>query len=203
MTVGGGDVNAFVNNDFTVNQSRVFTVQGGNILMWSSAGNIDAGNGSKTATSTPPPLLVVDPKTGEFSIDATGSIVGSGIRVLLGNPDVVPGSVGLFAPTGTINAGDAGIGSAGNIYLGALQVIGANNINFSGTGSGVPVATVAPVSVSGMSNMQDAGKAADQATQSLNTANDLSKLQEALANFKPTLISVDVIGLGDEGMGAQ
>ncbi len=202
VTVGGGDINAFVNNDFTVNQSRVFTVQGGNILMWSSNANIDAGNGSKTATSTPPPLLVVNPKTGEFAIDATDSIVGSGIRVLLGNPNVVPGSVDLFAPKGTINAGDAGIGAAGNIFLGALQVIGANNINFGGTSAGVPTTAVAPVSVGGMGNVQDANQAANQATQGLSNASALAKLAD-LANFKPTFISVDVIGLGDENMGSQ
>ena len=203
VTVSGGNVDAFVNNDFLVNQSRVFTIQGGNILMWSSTGNIDAGKGSKTASSTPPPQVVVDLKTGAFTLDATQSIVGSGIRVLLGNKNVVPGTVDLYAPAGVINAGDAGIGAAGNIFLGALQVIGANNINFGGTGTGVPVATVAPVSVSGMGNVQDAGKAADQATQSLSNANDLAKLQDALANFKPTFISVDVIGLGNESMGLQ
>jgi len=43
--------------------------------------------------------------------------------VLLGNKDVAPGTVDLFAPTGVINAGDAGIGSSGNIFLGAQQVI--------------------------------------------------------------------------------
>ncbi len=197
VTVGGGDINALVNNDFTVNQSRVFTIQGGNILMWSSNGSIDAGNGSKTATSTPPPLLVVNPRTGEFSIDATASIVGSGIRVLLGNKDVVPGSVDLFASTGVINAGDAGIGAAGNIFLGAQQVIGANNINFGGTSAGVPVATVVPVTVSGMNNLQDASKAADQATQGMGLAN------ETLGSFQPTFLSVEVIGVGDENAGMQ
>ncbi len=196
VTVGGGNINAFVNNDFTVNQSRVFTIQGGNILMWSSNGSIDAGNGSKTATSTPPPVLVVNPRTGEFSVNATASIVGSGIRVLLGNAKVVPGTVDLFAPAGAINAGDAGIGSAGNIFLGAQQVIGASNINFGGTGTGVPVATVAPVSVSGIGNMQDASKTADQTTQSVSAANN-----ENLASFQPTFLSVEVIGLGSGGPG--
>lgn len=191
VTVGGGDVNAFVNNDFTVNQSRVFTLQGGNIMMWSSYGNIDAGKGSKTVSSTPPPLLVVDPKTGTFSVDATQSVVGSGIRVLLANKNVVPGSVDLYAPAGVINAGDAGIGSAGNIYLGALQVIGANNINFGGTAAGVPVAAPAPVNV-GLGNLQDASKAADQATQSLGSMKDMANMKD----FKPTFLSVEVIGLG-------
>jgi hypothetical protein len=192
VTVTGGDVNAFVNNDFLVNQSRVFTLQGGNILMWSSYGNLDAGKGSKTVSSTPPPLLVVDPKTGTFNVDATQSVVGSGIRVLLANKNVVPGSVDLYAPSGIINAGDAGIGSAGNIYLGALQVVGANNINFSGTSVGVPVSVPAPVSVS-LGNVQDASKAADQATQSISNTNELASVKD----YKPTFLTVEVIGLGD------
>ena len=192
VTVGGGNINAFVNNDFTVNQSRVFTIQGGDILMWSSYGNLDAGNGSKTATSTPPPILVVNPKTGEFSVDATASIVGSGIRVLLGNPNVVPGTVDLFAPDGTINAGDAGIGAAGNIYLGAQQVIGANNINFGGVAAGVPVAAPAPVSV-GLGNLLDTSQVAEQATQGLGSMNDMANTSD----FMPTFLSVELIGLGE------
>ncbi|VVC83085.1 filamentous haemagglutinin family protein [Sideroxydans sp. CL21] len=192
VTVDGGNVNAFVNNDFTVNQSRVFTLQGGNILMWSSYGNIDAGKGSKSVSSTPPPLLVVDPKTGTFNVDVTQSVVGSGIRVLLANKNVVPGSVDLYAPAGVINAGDAGIGSAGNIYLGALQVLGANNINFGGVAAGVPIAAPAPVSV-GLGNLQDASKAADQATQSLASVNSMNT-----NDFRPTFLSVEVIGLGDD-----
>jgi hypothetical protein len=192
VTVTGGDVNAFVNNDFTVNQSRVFTLQGGNILVWSSYGNIDAGKGSKTVSSTPPPLLVVDPKTGTFNVDVTQSVVGSGIRVLLANPNVVPGNVELIAPVGTVNAGDAGIGSAGNITIAALHVQGADNINFGGVSAGVPVSVPAPVSV-GLGNLQDASKAADQATQSISNTNDMASMKD----FKPTFLSVEVIGLGD------
>ena len=194
VTVKGGDVNAFVNNDFTVNQSRVFTLQGGNILMWSSYGNIDAGKGSKTVSSTPPPLLVVDPKTGTFILDETQSVVGSGIRVLLANKDVVPGSVDLYAPSGEINAGDAGIGAAGNIFLGALVVRGADNINFGGTSAGVPVAAPAPVSV-GLGNLSGAD-AANQVTQSIANTGGMNA-----NDFKPSFLSVEVIGLGDQGCG--
>jgi hypothetical protein len=193
VTIKGGDVNAFVNNDFLVNQSRVFTLQGGNILMWSSYGNIDAGKGSKSASSTPAPLLVVDLVTGAFNVDATSSVVGSGIRVLLANKNVVPGDVDLIAPVGTVNAGDAGIGSAGNITIAALHVVGADNINFGGTSAGVPIASPAPVSV-GLGNLTDASKAADQATQSLASMKDLNS-----GDFKPTFLSIEVIGLGDSG----
>lgn len=191
VTIKGGDVNAFVNNDFLVNQSRVFTLQGGNILMWSSNGDIDAGKGSKTASATPPPLLVVDPKTGTFKVDVTGSVAGSGIRVLQANKDVKAGSVDLYAPAGEINAGDAGIGAAGNIYLGALVVRGADNINFGGTSAGVPVAAPAPVSV-GLS-LQDASKVANEATQSLANVSDMNA-----KDFKPTFLSIEVIGMGGQ-----
>ena len=192
VTVKEGNVNAYVNNDFLVNQSRVFTIQGGDILMWSSYGSIDAGKGSKTASSTPPPLLVVDPKTGLFSVDATNSIVGSGIRVLLGKKNVKPGSVDLIAPTGTINAGDAGIGSAGNITLAAANISGADNINFGGTGAGVPVASVAVATVSGVGALQDANKAGDQATQNLSNGNGVD-----IKEFTPTFVTVEVLQLGD------
>ncbi len=196
VTVKGGDVNAFVNNDFLVNQSRVFTLQGGSILMWSSYGNLDAGKGSKTASSTPPPILIVDPKTGSFNVDVTQSVVGSGIRVLLANKDVMPGSVDLYAPAGEINAGDAGIGAAGNIFLGALLVRGADNINFGGSATGVPVAAPAPVSV-GLGNLQDASKAANEATQSLASSTVNTN------DFKPTFLSIEVIGLGDKDSGSD
>ena len=197
VTVDGGSVNAFVNNDFQVNQSRVFTLQGGDIMMWSSHGNLDAGKGSKSVSSTPPPILVVDPQTGTFSFDVTQSVAGSGIRVLLANSNVVPGSVDLFAPAGVINAGDAGIGSAGNIYLGAQQVIGASNINFGGVATGIPsTATASFGGLAGISNFQGAAQAADQATGSLGNQADDSAIKKALENFKPLFISVDVIGLG-------
>jgi hypothetical protein len=192
VTIKGGDVNAFVNNDFMVNQSRVFTLQGGNILMWSSYGNIDAGKGSKSVSSTPAPLLMVDLVTGTFNVDATSSVVGSGIRVLLANKNVVPGDVDLIAPVGTVNAGDAGIGSAGNITIAALHVVGADNINFGGTSAGVPVAAPAPVSV-GLGNLAGSD-AANQVTQSIASAGDMNT-----NDFKPTFLSIEVIGLGDGG----
>jgi filamentous hemagglutinin family protein len=200
VSVSGGSVNAFVDKDFLVNQSRVFTIQGGNILMWASKGNIDAGKGSKTSSATPAPLVVVDLKTGAFSLDASGSIVGSGIQALQANKKVAAGTIDLYAPTGEINAGDAGISSAGNIFLGAPRVVGGDNISFGGSSVGVPVAAPAPVSVSGMGNMQDASKAADQATQNMANASDMAKIKDNLANFKPSFLSVEVVGLGDEEM---
>jgi hypothetical protein len=62
----------------------------------------------------------------------------------------------------------------------------------------VPVAAPTPVTITGVGNMQDAAKAANEAAQSMNNASDLEKIKDNLANFKPSFLSVEVIGLGDE-----
>jgi filamentous hemagglutinin len=186
VSVKGGDVSAVVKKDFAVNQSRVFTLQGGDLLIWSSYGNIDAGKGSKTVTATPPPVLMVDPKTGNFVVDVSQSVAGSGIR---GSANVY-----LYAPSGEINAGDAGIGAGNNIYLGGT-VKGGDNITAPGKIDGLPVASTG-AGASSMSKVQDASKAADQVTQKVSNENDARNMND----FKPTFLSVEVIGLGNENL---
>src|SRR5262249_32863266 len=51
LTLRGGDINIFAKDDVLVNQSRVFTEQGGDIMMWSSNGDLNAGKGAKTSAS--------------------------------------------------------------------------------------------------------------------------------------------------------
>ena len=53
-----GQLNAFVKDDFIVNTSRVFTIGGGDLLIWSSEGDIDAGKGAKSALSVSPSVPV-------------------------------------------------------------------------------------------------------------------------------------------------
>jgi len=143
VTVSGGDVSAIVKQNFDVNQSRVFTIGQGNLLMWSSAGNIDAGRGAKTVTGAPAPVLRLDDK-GNLVFDTSGSFSGSGIAVLSAGNDL-----DLYAPTGEINAGEAGIRSKGNAFLGAERLVNANDIQVSGTRSGATadVAISVPVAV--------------------------------------------------------
>lgn len=133
-----GDVNAFAFHDFQVNQSRVFAADGGNILVWSTDGNIDAGRGAKTAISAPPPVITIDPRTGAPEVTFSAALSGSGIQALATSPGVTPGDVDLFAPQGVINANEAGI-VAGNLTVAATAVLGTNNITVSGTSVGVPV----------------------------------------------------------------
>jgi filamentous hemagglutinin family protein len=193
---GPGSVNAFTYGDVNVNQSRVFTLDGGNILIWSSAGNIDAGRGAKTSISAPPPTITVDPSTGEVSIDLTGAVAGSGIRTINTEPGVTPGNVNLIAPIGTVNAGDAGIGSAGNINIAAQTVIGANNINFGGTATGVPAATSnVAAGLTGVSNT--ANSASNAAVESATTSSAAEK-PASLADSALGWLDVFVTGLGEE-----
>ena len=136
---GTGSVRAFARDDFLVNQSRVFTLQGGDILMWSTRGNIDAGRGAKTAISAPPPTFTTD-ANGKVTATFSDAVAGSGIRAIVTRPGITPGSVDLIAPQGEVNAGDAGIGAAGNLNIAAAQVRGADNIQVGGIATGVPAA---------------------------------------------------------------
>ncbi|MEJ0087436.1 MAG: filamentous hemagglutinin family protein [Pseudomonadota bacterium] len=135
-----GDVRIYSAGDVLVNQSRVFTLLGGDIAIWSTRGDIDAGRGAKSSISAPPPRVVVD-DSGRVVVDLSGAVAGSGIRAILTDQTVKPGDVDLIAPAGIVNAGDAGIGSAGNLNVAAQQVVGLDNIQVGGASTGVPAET--------------------------------------------------------------
>jgi hypothetical protein len=71
---------------------------------------------------------------GQVVVDTSGSFSGSGIAVLNAGS-----ALDLYAPLGEINAGEAGIQSAGNAFLGATQLVGADNLGVGGAAVGVPV----------------------------------------------------------------
>ena len=146
-TAGGGAIDIFTGGDINVNEARVMTFQGGDITAWSDRRNINAGRGSKTAISSDPPKLVKldpnDPNSSSILVFSPPA-VGSGIRTLTfaaGFDEAAPpaGDVFLFAPTGAIDAGEAGI-LGRNVTLGATQVLNAGNISFSAGSVGVPAA---------------------------------------------------------------
>jgi len=76
-----GDLNALSLGDFNVNQSRVFTMGGGDIAVWSSAGSIDAGKGAKSAISAPPPITTID-QDGNPQTIFPPVVSGSGIQAI-------------------------------------------------------------------------------------------------------------------------
>jgi hypothetical protein len=197
VTVRGGSIRAMASDDFFVNQSRVFTLQGGDILIWSSNGNIDAGRGAKSASATPPPQIIT--RGDQIVLDITNSISGSGIGVLLAKADVVPGDVDLIAPRGEINAGEAPIRAAGNINIAAERVVGADNIQVGGASTGVSLQAAPSISAgiaSTGSSVAEASRSAEQATRA--TANTTTAALGDQARFRPTFLTVEVLGFGDE-----
>ncbi|TAL41595.1 MAG: filamentous hemagglutinin, partial [Methylovulum sp.] len=188
-----GDVNAFSQGNFNVNQSRVFTMGGGDIAIWSSKGNIDAGKGAKSAISAPAPITSVDAKGNIITIFPP-IVSGSGIQTI--NPQdktKKQGNVFLAAPAGIVDAGEAGI-SGGNIVIAATAVVGASNISASGGSVGVPTAVSPPVTPAGAASA--AASAAKQATQANEDSEDKSSDDERKKSAV-SLLSVDIVGYGD------
>jgi hypothetical protein len=193
LVLGSGGVYGFADQDFEVNQSRILTLQGGDIILWSSNGNIDAGKGARTAQGAPPPVVQTD-QSGNVFVNPVGAVSGSGIGQLLTIPGITAGLVNLIAPRGAVNAGEAGI-RAINLNIAALQVLNVGNIKVSGTATGLPVSDVGAFAgaLSGANALGDSGKSvAAQLAQNLATDN-FQQMTEALA---PTFIVVKMFCLG-------
>jgi hypothetical protein len=190
-----GNVGIYSNGDVLVNESRVFTLLGGDIAIWSSLGNIDAGRGAKSSLSAPPPTVLVD-SAGNVKLDFSGAIAGSGIRTIATSADAKPGDVDLIAPTGFVNAGDAGIGSAGNINIAAHQVIGVDNIQFGGAASGVPAQTSGlGASLAGIAAV---GTSATSANGGADTDDAAQAAKTPLTQNALSWLEVFVMGLGED-----
>lgn len=194
VVTSAGDIKGFARGDVLVNQSRILTVGGGNVLLWSSEGGIDAGKGAKTASAVPPPIVKIDSQ-GNVTQELQGAANGSGIGAL-STAGAKAGDVDLIAPKGTIDAGDAGI-RAGNLNIAALSFKGADNIVVSGASSGTPVADTSAVTAAtsgATSQGDDATKSVVAASQA---ASDSARSAQALAGaFKPSVVRVDVLGFG-------
>jgi len=187
-----GAINAVVRGDFAVNQSRVFAQNGGDIMIWSTGGDIDAGRGVKTALSVDD--VVVNYKTsGKFTNIKPGTS-GSGIRAqaFAGNVGG-KGDVSLFAPGGNINAGEAGI-ECNNCTFSAVSVLGSNNIQVGGIGTGVPVASVGSIAagLTGVSNLSANVAQVAQASAEMSPDKDSTS-----KNTKLGILSVQLLGFGD------
>ena len=133
------------------------------------------------------------------------AVSGSGIGALETRKDAPIGDVYLIAPNGEVNAGDAGIRSAGNLLIAAQRVVGADNIQVGGVATGVPVESASlGGALAGVSGIGDASKATDEQTKALsNAAGDgdkaMKEARDALANFRPSFITVEVMGFGSSG----
>jgi hypothetical protein len=188
MTLEQGNVDIFTDQSLLLAQSRVFTEQGGDMVIWSSNGNINAGEGAKTVADVPPPIYVSDDDHYN-TLDARGEVTGAGIATLQTIPGAEPGSVYLLAPRGTIDAGAAGIRVSGNLYVAALQVLNANNIQVQGTAVGLPQQVA--VSVGALTAASSTTGAAASAAAQVAKQSERSVPQDL-----PSIITVEVIGYG-------
>ena len=140
LTLEKGNIDIFADQSVLVAQSRIMTEQGGSILMWSSNGNLDAGEGAKTSVSAPPPKFACDVDY-RCSADIKGQVSGAGIATLQSLPGVPVGDANLMAPRGIINFGAAGVRVSGNLNLVAPLILNAFNVTVQGTIMGLPTFT--------------------------------------------------------------
>lgn len=195
LTLEQGNIDMFTDRSVLLAQSRIFTEQGGDMVIWSSNGDINAGQGAKTVAEVPPPTYLCD-LDAFCLIDARGEVSGAGIATLQTIPGASRGSVYLVAPRGTVDAGDAGIRVSGNLVVAAAQVLNADNIQVQGQKIGVPVAQTVNVGA-----LTTAGAAAGAVSK---VAQDMAKQQQNDALGKqPSIISVQVLGFGDSSTSIQ
>jgi len=184
LTLGGGAINTFTDESVRVNASRVLTSQGGEILMWSSNGDLDAGRGSKTISSAPSVQVLFDQNDYQ-SIDLSGFVTGSGIQTLRASRVATAANIYLVAPRGVIDAGTAGIGGSGVVVVIAPVIANAGNIQAQGGTVGIPTISVPSIGAltAGSNAAGAAAKSADAPT--------------ASGNSKPaSIFIVEVIGYG-------
>lgn len=191
LTLGVGDINTFTDSSVLVNSSRVMTQQGGDILMWSSNGDLDAGRGAQTTLSFPP-LQVVFNSDDYQSVDLGGLVSGAGIAVVQSSKLAKRSNAYLLAPRGTVDAGEAGIRVSGDLVVAAVQVVNAGNIQVGGTATGVP--TVVAPNIGALSAASNtAGAAAKSAEPPTASGN----------NDRASVFIVEVVGYGGGENGGQ
>lgn len=209
ITNGGGAIRSVLGGDFNINEGKVITAQGGDILLFSSQGSIDAGRGAQTSVTTPPPRreIVRDNQNNPIGVKlvVSNAAAGSGIQTLTSDPDGLgplptppAGDVYLFAPAGSIDAGEAGIRSSGNIVINALSVRNASNISAGGSSQGVPVAASGSLAASIASSGGTGDGGSKAAQDAAKNAAEAARSATASGVQKPNILTVEVLGFGDK-----
>jgi filamentous hemagglutinin family protein len=197
VTRRGGDIHVMADQNIDLFSSRVFTLQGGDITMWTSNGSITAGTGSKTSVFQKP-LAYAMTKDGVVQVDAFGLQTGAGIGVLdaVGNATDRPRSrLDLIAPRGEVNAGDAGIRVVGDLNIAAAVVVGIENIQVSGASQGVP--KVEPPNVAVLTAASQVAQAATEGVVATQAA-----ARGPMPDL-PSVITVEVVGYEESAADAE
>jgi filamentous hemagglutinin family protein len=195
VTRRGGSVRMMADENIDLYTSRVFTLQGGDILMWTSNGSITAGAGSKTSVFQKPLAYTMSPE-GVIAIDAFGLQTGAGIGVLdalLGTGERPRSRLDLIAPRGEVNAGDAGIRVVGDLNIAAQVIVGVENIQVSGgQSSGVPKVEMPSLAV-----LTAASTATQGATRDVGSTPGAGAATTPPPDL-PSIITVEVVGYETE-----
>jgi filamentous hemagglutinin family protein len=195
ITETGGSIDILTDQNVNLGVGRIFTLRGGDLVIWSSTGDIAAGAASRTVASAPPARVILDPQSAALETDLAGLSTGGGIGALATVAGVAPSNIDLIAPVGTVDAGDAGIRASGNITIAAETVLNASNIAAGGTVAGpAPAAPAAAPNVAGLTAASNTAGAANSA------ANDVANQarQQTAPDETPSVITVEVLGYGGE-----
>jgi hypothetical protein len=201
ITESGGGISIFTDQDVNIGISRIFTLRGGDINIWSTVGDIAAGSSSKTVQSAPPTRVLIDPQSAAVATDLAGLATGGGIGVLATVAGVRAGNVDLIAPIGAVDAGDAGIRATGNLNIAAARVLNAGNISVGGTTAGAPSApAVSTPALGGVASAAAAGAATSNSPAAQQAAKQTQ--EDKQGSQTPSIITVEVLGYGGgEGSG--
>ncbi|MEI7819979.1 MAG: filamentous hemagglutinin family protein [Verrucomicrobiota bacterium] len=196
VTEYGGAVSIFTDRSVDIGQARIFTLRGGDVVIWSTNGDIAAGTAPKTVVTAPPTRVTIDVTSADVKIDLGGLATGGGIGVLASVAGVKAGDVDLIAPKGTVDAGDAGIRSTGNLNIAATTVLNASNIQVSGSTSGVSSGpSIAAPNIGGLTSASNQGAAASSTASDV-TQNRPREDQPIAKEEPPSVISIEILGYG-------
>jgi filamentous hemagglutinin family protein len=195
LTQYGGNISIYTQGSVNLGTSRIFTLRGGNEIVWSMTGSIAAGESPRTVLAAPPTEVIVDPQSADVQTDVGGLATGGGIGVLETLPGVSPGNVDLIAPAGVVNAGDAGIRVSGNLTVSALAVLNSDNIQVGGASVGIPVVFTPAIDLPSLAAASNAAGALDAAASELST---IQPAPNAISQDIPSIVTVEVIGYGNE-----
>lgn len=102
-------VNVYAQGDIDVSGARIAAYDGGDVLVESYTGDVDAGNGDSSQVNVP--VVVVNPATLKVS-SPQEPVSGSGILAATlqdANPSVAVGNITILTPQGNVNASQGGV----------------------------------------------------------------------------------------------
>jgi filamentous hemagglutinin len=196
ITEHGGGIDIYAKDNVDIGIGRIFTLRGGDILMWSDNGNIAAGSSAKTVASAPPTRVLIDPQSGSVENDLAGLATGGGIGVLATVKNAPLGDVDLIAVTGFIDAGDAGIVASAKLNLATTDLRNGDNITAPSISGAPSSSSSAPPAAAPPAAAPPA--AASAAAAANNSASETASKNNAASQGDeiPSVFTIDILGYG-------